>query len=92
MLPIMRETKKTGTVSFTSKGQVVISAWLRREFQIEVGSRAIVEATPDGILLKPVTRHTIAKLHGILKPKPGQKPLSEEWTQHKREEKELEGT
>ena len=49
-----------------------------------------MQPTPDGILLKPVTRHTIAKLHGILKRKPGQKPLTEEWAEHKREEKELE--
>lgn len=75
---------------FTAKGQVVIPARLRREFQIQAGSKAIVQATPDGILLKPVTRRTIAKLHGILKRKPGEKPFAEEWAEHKREEIELE--
>ena len=86
----MKTTRKTDTVLFTTKGQIVIPAWLRKEFQIEAGSKAIVQPTPDGILLKPVTRHTIAKLHGILKHKPGDKPLAEEWAEHKREEKKLE--
>jgi AbrB family looped-hinge helix DNA binding protein len=86
----MNARRKTDTVLFTTKGQVVIPAWLRKEYQIEVGSRAIVQATPDGILLKPVTRHTIAKLHGILKRKPGAKSLAEEWTEYRRGEKALE--
>jgi len=77
-------------VLFTAKGQVVIPAALRKEFQIQAGSKAVVQATPNGILLKPVTRHTIAKLHGILKRKPGRKPLAEEWAEHKREERALE--
>jgi len=86
----MSATRKTDTVLFTAKGQVVIPARLRKQFQIEGGSRAIVEATEEGILLKPITRHTIAKLHGILKPKPGDKPFAEEWAEYKREERELE--
>jgi AbrB family looped-hinge helix DNA binding protein len=86
----MKTIRKTDTVLFTAKGQIVIPAWLRKEFQIEAGCKAVVQQTPDGILLKPVTRHTIAKLHGILKRKPGDKPLPEEWAEHKREEKELE--
>jgi AbrB family looped-hinge helix DNA binding protein len=86
----MKTTKKTDTVLFTAKGQIVIPSWLRKEYQIEAGSKAVVQQTPDGILLKPITRHTIAKLHGILKRKPGDKPLAEEWAEHKREEKKLE--
>lgn len=81
---------KTGAVWFTTKGQVVIPAWLRREFQIEDGTKAIVQSTPEGILLKPVTRHAINRLHGILKPKSGDKPLAEEWAEHKRRELALE--
>ena len=86
----MNGKKTTDSVLFTTKGQVVIPAWLRRQFLIETGSRAIVQATPEGILLKPVTRHTIAKLHGILERKPGAKSLKEEWAEHKRAEKALE--
>jgi AbrB family looped-hinge helix DNA binding protein len=87
----MSTTRKTDTIVFTAKGQVVIPARLRKEFQIQAGSKAIVQATPDGILLKPVTGRTIAKLHGILKRKPGDKPFAEEWVEHKRDEAKLEG-
>ncbi|MDB6017860.1 MAG: hypothetical protein JWR19_2349 [Pedosphaera sp.] len=86
----MSKTNKTDTITFTVKGQVVIPRWLRKEFDIEEGTRAIVTTTPDGILLKPVTRHTIARMHGILKRKPGEKPLAEEWAEHKKREIELE--
>jgi AbrB family looped-hinge helix DNA binding protein len=81
---------KSDTVWFTTKGQVVIPARLRKQFHIENGTRAIVTATEEGILLKPVTRHAIDRLHGILKRKPGTKPFAEEWAEHKREERELE--
>ncbi len=85
----MSTTTKTDAVWFTTKGQVVIPAWLRRELRIEDGTKAIIEATPEGILLKPVTKHAISRLHGILKRKPGGKPFAEEWAEHKREEKAL---
>lgn len=81
---------KNDSVWFTTKGQVVIPMWLRKQFHIEDGTKAIVEATPEGILLKPVTAVTIRRLRGILKRKPGDKPFAEEWSEHKREEIELE--
>ncbi len=77
-------------VWFTTKGQVVIPRRLRKQFHIEDGTKAIVEATADGILLKPVTAVTIRRLRGILKRKPGEKPFAEQMAEHKREEKELE--
>lgn len=86
----MSTTTKHDSVWFTTKGQVVIPMWLRKQFHIEEGTKAMVQATPDGILLKPVTSVTIRRLKGILKRKPGEKPFAEEWAQHKREEKELE--
>ena len=86
----MSTTLKTDAVWFTTKGQVVIPAWLRKQFHIQDGTKAVVEATPDGILLKPVTSWAIERGYGLLKRKPGGKPFSEEWTEHKREEKELE--
>lgn len=86
----MSTTVKTDSVWFTTKGQVVIPAWLRRQFHIENGTKAVVQATPEGILLKPVTAATIRRLRGILKRKPGDKPFGQEWAGHKREEKELE--
>ena len=45
--------QKSDSVCFTTKGQVVIPSWLRKEFSIEDGTRAVVQATPEGILLKP---------------------------------------
>jgi AbrB family looped-hinge helix DNA binding protein len=86
----MSATRAADSVRFTSKGQIVIPAKLRRQFNIQEGTRAIIEATPDGILVKPVTRHAIARLRGILKRKPGDKPLSEEWAEHQSAEKALE--
>jgi AbrB family looped-hinge helix DNA binding protein len=86
----MSVTSKSDAVWFTTKGQVVIPAWLRKQFHIEDGTKAIVEATPDGILLKPVTAVIIRRLRGILKRKPDDKPLAEEWAEHKREENQLE--
>jgi AbrB family looped-hinge helix DNA binding protein len=86
----MNATEKPDSVWFTTKGQVVIPAKLRRQFQIQKGTRAIVEATPEGILLRPVTKHAVARLRGILKRKPGEKSLTEEWAEHKANEKALE--
>jgi AbrB family looped-hinge helix DNA binding protein len=86
----MKATAKPDAVWFTTKGQVVIPARLRRQFHIENGTKAMVEATPDGILLKPVTAVSIRRLRGILKRKPGEKPFSEEWAEHKRAEMQLE--
>ncbi len=86
----MNMTEGASAVWFTTKGQVVIPLRLRKQFHIEEGTKAIVEATEHGILLKPVTAVTIRRLRGILKRKPGEKPLAETMAGHKREEKELE--
>jgi AbrB family looped-hinge helix DNA binding protein len=80
----------TETAWFTTKGQIVIPRRLRKEFHIETGTRAVMTATPEGILLKPVTRHSINRLRGILKRQPGGKSFAAEWAEHKREELELE--
>ena len=86
----MKTTLRNDAVLFSVKGQVVIPRWLRREYHIEEGTRAIVQATSEGILLKPVTRVSIQRLRGILKRKPGAKPFAQEWAEHKVEEKALE--
>jgi AbrB family looped-hinge helix DNA binding protein len=86
----MNPPSKTNSVRFTTKGQVVIPAWLRKEFEIEDGTRAIVQATPDGILLRPVTGALIRRARGLLKRKPGSPPFAQEWARHKAEEGQLE--
>ena len=83
----MSTIAKIDSVWFTTKGQVVIPAWLRKQFDIEDGTKAVVQATPEGILLKPVTAALIKRGRGILKRKPGDKPLAEEWAEHKKQEK-----
>lgn len=81
---------KSEAVFFSVKGQVVIPLRLRKQFHIESGTKAIVEATANGILLKPVTAVTIRRLRGILKRKPGEKPFAEQMAEYKRGEKALE--
>lgn len=55
------------TVQFTTKGQIVIPARFRREFQIEEGTKASISITEEGILLRPITRAYIRSLRGSLK-------------------------
>ena len=86
----MSTAAKSDSVWLTTKGQAVIPMWLRKQFHIEDGTKAMVQATPEGILLKPVTSVTIQRLRGILKRKPGDKPFAQEWAEHKAEEKALE--
>ena len=80
---------KFGMVTFTTKGQVVIPARLRKEMQLEPGTRASVEKTKDGILLRPVTCNAIDELQGAFA-EPGGRSLKEEWAEYKREERALE--
>ena len=89
ILGVMNTTEKTETVWFTTKGQVVIPLRLRKQFDIQDGTKA-VQATPEGILLKPVTAALIRRGRGIAKRKPDDKPFAQWWAEYKAEEKELE--
>ena len=80
----MIATLKIETVNFGTKGQIVIPRALRREFEIEEGTKATVVATPEGILLKPITRSYIKSLRGKYK----HLPLMETLKEMKREEKD----
>ena len=80
----MNVSAKAESVYFSVKGQVVIPRRLRKEFEIEEGTRAYVESTPDGILIKPVTRTYIKSLRGKYK----HLPLMETLKEMKREEKD----
>ncbi len=86
----MNTPGQSDTVRFTTKGQVVIPLRLRKLYQIEDGTRAIVTATDEGILLKPVTAAMIERGFGVLKRKADEKPLAGEWAEHKRDEREKE--
>ena len=63
----MKTLKKTGTIRFTVKGQVVIPRWLRKQFDIEQGTRALVYQEGDAIVLKPITASQIRSLRGSLR-------------------------
>jgi len=83
-------TDKLETVWFTTKGQVVIPRRLRKQFDIEDGTKAVVQATPEGILLKPVTAALIKRGRGILKRMQGSNSLAEERSEHKKHERAIE--
>lgn len=63
----MSATQKTDTVSFTVKGQIVIPRWLRKDFEIDEGTRAVVYKQDDHIVLKPLTAQHYRRLRGSLK-------------------------
>jgi AbrB family looped-hinge helix DNA binding protein len=63
----MKNNHRTDTICFTVKGQVVIPRWLRREFEIEAGTRALVYQEGDHIVLRPITPQHIKRLRGSLK-------------------------
>jgi AbrB family looped-hinge helix DNA binding protein len=88
----MRVGSNPNTVRFTTKGQVVIPLRLRKAFHIEDGTRAVLEARPEGILLKPITDVSIGRGRGLLKRKPNHQSLAADWAAHKQEERELEET
>ena len=63
----MSKAQKTDTISFTVKGQLVIPRWLRQEYEIEAGTKAVVSPTPEGLLITPITAKHIKSLRGSLK-------------------------
>ncbi len=81
---------RTEQVTFTTKGQIVVPVRLRRQFDIKQGTRAAVMATPEGILLKPMTAAAIKHGRGSLKRAGRGKPLVQDWAEQKNEEKRLE--
>lgn len=86
----MKTPAQADTVRFTTKGQVVIPRRFRKLYHIEDGTRAIVTATDEGVLLKPVTTALIERGFGLLKGRNAAKPLAQEWAEHKRDERDKE--
>ncbi|MGA2175929.1 MAG: AbrB/MazE/SpoVT family DNA-binding domain-containing protein [Verrucomicrobiota bacterium] len=78
----MITTFKTDTVNFGAKGQVVIPRRLRREFEIEEGTKAQVYVENGQIVLKPITSKFIRSLRGSLK---GTKAMETFMAERKRE-------
>lgn len=86
----MKVSQIENSVTFTTKGQVVIPSAIRKRFEIKEGTRAVVSVTEQGIVLKPITAVTIGSMRGILAGKRGGKSLAQDWREHKREEAKLE--
>jgi AbrB family looped-hinge helix DNA binding protein len=78
----MIRTIKTETVNFGAKGQVVIPRRLRKEFEIEDGTKAQVYEENGHIVLKPITSKFIKSLRGSLK---GTKAMEVFMAERKRE-------
>ena len=78
----MKATDKTDTIHFTVKGQVVIPQWLRKLFDIEKGTRALVYKEDDRIVLKPITAQHYKRMRGSLK---GTKAMEVFMAERKRE-------
>jgi AbrB family looped-hinge helix DNA binding protein len=78
----MDTTSKTDTVVFTVKGQVVIPRWLRKDIEINEGTRAVVYKQNDHIVLKPLTTQHYRRLRGSLK---GTKAMQVFMAERKRE-------
>lgn len=78
----MKPTDKTDMISFTVKGQVVIPQWLRKLFDIENGTRALVYKEDDRIVLKPITAQHYKRMRGSLK---GTKAMDVFMAERKRE-------
>jgi bifunctional DNA-binding transcriptional regulator/antitoxin component of YhaV-PrlF toxin-antitoxin module len=81
----MKTSGKADTVLFSVKGQMVMPRWLRREYHIEEGTRAVVYPEGDHIVVKPVTSRFIRGLRGSLKGTGVLKALMED----RRREREL---
>ena len=81
----MNASAKMDTVYFSVKGQVVIPSRLRKEFEIEAGTRAYVQSTPEGILIKPLTGRHIRNIRGSLKAS----KAMEVFTNERKKEQEL---
>jgi len=64
----MKATKtKREAVAFSTRGQIVIPRRLRRRFEIQKGTRAVVYEENDQIIIKPMTRQYLRSLRGSLK-------------------------
>ncbi len=87
----MDSSSKKNDVRFTTKGQVVIPAKIRKKYQIAEGTQAIVEETAEGILLRPVTTWAIKRARGMAKAHSnGKSTFARDWARHKKQELDLE--
>ncbi len=66
---MMYDMRKKYSRTVGSKGQVVIPAELRRRYQISNGTTVHFVGTDAGVMIRPVTRESIARMRGRAKGK-----------------------
>jgi len=54
-------------VAFSTRGQIVIPSRLRRRFEIQKGTRAVIYEENNKIIIRPMTRQYLQSLRGSLK-------------------------
>lgn len=64
---LMPKNAFPNTVSFSVKGQVVIPRNIRKQLEIEEGTRALISVEGNKIILTPLTQHHFKTLRGLLK-------------------------
>lgn len=74
----MKNVVRESTAQFSVKGQIVIPSRLRKEYDIHNGTKARVVATPEGILIKPITREIVRSQFGKYKGRDLLKALADE--------------
>ena len=68
----------------------MIPVELLREFAIEEGTRVVLLATDDGILIRPENPSAIQRARGLLQRQAGGASLGEVWAEHKALERRIE--
>ncbi len=76
----------TTETSVTTKGQMVIPAKLRRSLNIKQGTRLVLIEKKGAFVVRPITAATIDSLRGMLKTKPGEKPVTQQLLEDRAED------
>ncbi len=53
-------------LTVSSKGEIIIPAWLRTKYNIQPGSRVEIVDCGMGLMLVPLLENPIEELHGLL--------------------------
>lgn len=69
---------RESSVVFSTRGQVVIPRYIRNEFGIEEGTRAVIACENGAIVLRPITKEYIRSFRGIFKVRAGEKSATRE--------------
>lgn len=67
---------ESATVS--TQGRFTIPAAIRRKYDITPGTRVVIEQKGLTLLVRPITPAYIDSIQGILRTKPGEKPVTQE--------------